>query len=236
MRSKFDEQLDLLNKELITMGAFCENAIELSANALTEGKPELADTVFHLSAQIDEKEREIENRCLKLLLQQQPVAKDLRIVSSALKMVTDMARIGDQSADIAEIITLANIHSTDNTQVIHDMSVAVIKMVTDSIDAFVKKDMQMAKAVIDYDDVVDSFFDKVKKMLIDLFSKPETDGEYAIDLLMIAKYFERIGDHAVNIAKWVLFSITGNKEGLFIVLINIYVIIELIWIKKGILL
>ncbi|MCI8426819.1 MAG: phosphate signaling complex protein PhoU [Lachnospira sp.] len=213
MRSKFDEQLDLLNKELITMGAFCENAIELSANALTEGKPELADTVFHLSAQIDEKEREIENRCLKLLLQQQPVAKDLRIVSSALKMVTDMARIGDQSADIAEIITLANIHSTDNTQVIHDMSVAVIKMVTDSIDAFVKKDMQMAKAVIDYDDVVDSFFDKVKKMLIDLFSKPETDGEYAIDLLMIAKYFERIGDHAVNIAKWVLFSITGNKEG-----------------------
>ena len=213
MRSKFDEQLDLLNKELITMGAFCENAIELSANALTEGKPELADTVFHLSAQIDEKEREIENRGLKLLLQQQPVAKDLRIVSSALKMVTDMARIGDQSADIAEIITLANIHSTDNTQVIHDMSVAVIKMVTDSIDAFVKKDMQMAKAVIDYDDVVDSFFDKVKKMLIDLFSKPETDGEYAIDLLMIAKYFERIGDHAVNIAKWVLFSITGNKEG-----------------------
>ena len=141
------------------------------------------------------------------------MAKDLRIVSSALKMVTDMARIGDQSADIAEIITLANIHSTDNTQVIHDMSVAVIKMVTDSIDAFVKKDMQMAKAVIDYDDVVDSFFDKVKKMLIDLFSKPETDGEYAIDLLMIAKYFERIGDHAVNIAKWVLFSITGNKEG-----------------------
>ena len=201
MRSKFDEQLDLLNKELITMGAFCENAIELSANALTEGKPELADTVFHLSAQINEKEREIENRCLKLLLQQQPVAKDLRIVSSALKMVTDMARIGDQSADIAEIITLANIHSTDNTQVIHDMSVAVIKMVTDSIDAFVKKDMQMAKAVIDYDDVVDSFFDKVKKMLIDLFSKPETDGEYAIDLLMIAKYFERIGDHAVNIAR-----------------------------------
>lgn len=210
MRSKFDEQLDLLNKELITMGAFCENAIELSANALTKGKPELANTVFHLSAQIAEKEREIENRCLKLLLQQQPVAKDLRMVSSALKMVTDMARIGDQSADIAEIITLANIRSTDSTQVIYDMSVAVIKMVTDSIDAFVKKDMQMAKAVIDYDDVVDSFFDKVKKMLIDLFSKPETDGEYAIDLLMIAKYFERIGDHAVNIAKWVLFSITGT--------------------------
>ena len=213
MRLKFDEQLDLLNKELITMGAFCENVIALSAKALTEGNPTLAKSVPDLSVQIDHKEREIETMCLKLLLQQQPVAKDLRVVSSALKMVTDMARIGDQSADIAEIITLANIHATDDTQVIHDMSVAVIKMVTDSIDAFVKKDMQMAKAVIDYDDVVDSFFDKVKKMLTQLFSKPETDGEYAIDLLMIAKYFERIGDHAVNIAKWVLFSITGNKEG-----------------------
>lgn len=213
MRLIFDEQLELLNKELITMGAFCEKAIAMSAKALTEGKPELAKQVPDLSAQIDHKEREIETMCLKLLLQRQPVAKDLRVVSSALKMVTDMARIGDQSADIAEIITLANIHADDDTQVIHDMSVAVIKMVTDSIDAFVKKDLRTAKAVIEYDDIVDSFFDKVKKMLIDLFSKPEADGEYAIDLLMIAKYFERIGDHAVNIAKWVLFSITGNKEG-----------------------
>lgn len=213
MRLKFDEQLDMLNKELITMGSFCEDAIAMSAKALTKGKPELAKTVPELSIQIAHKEREIETMCLKLLLQRQPVAKDLRIVSSALKMVTDMARIGDQSADIAEIIMLANIQATDDTQVIHDMSVAVIKMVTDSIDAFVKKDIKMAKAVIEYDDVVDCFFDKVKKMLIDLFSKSETDGEYAIDLLMIAKYFERIGDHAVNIAEWVLFSITGNKEG-----------------------
>ncbi len=213
MRLIFDEQLDILKKELITMGAFCENAIAKSAKALTEGNPALAKAVPDLSVQIDHKEREIETMCLKLLLQQQPVAKDLRVVSSALKMVTDMARIGDQSADIAEIITLANIHATDDTQIIHGMSVAVIKMVTDSIDAFVKRDMEMAKAVIDYDDVVDSFFDKIKKILIELFSKPETDGEYAIDLLMIAKYFERIGDHAVNIAKWVLFSLTGNKEG-----------------------
>lgn len=213
MRTEFDEQLDLLHKELITMGAFCENAIAMSARALTEGNPQLAKAVPELSVKVDHKEREIENMCLKLLLQQQPVAKDLRMISSALKMVTDMARIGDQSADIAEIITLANIRPTDDTQVIYDMSVAVIKMVTDSIDAFVKKDMQMAKAVIDYDDVVDSFFNQVKKILIDLFSKPETDGEYAIDLLMIAKYFERIGDHAVNIAQWVLFSITGKKEG-----------------------
>ncbi len=213
MRPRFDEQLDLLNKELITMGAFCENAIAMSVKALAEGNPKLAQTVPELSAQVDHKEREIETMCLKLLLQQHPVAKDLRIVSSALKMVTDMARIGDQSADIAEIITLANIHADDDTQIIHDMSAAVIKMVTDSIDAFVKKDIGMARAVIDYDDVVDSFFNEAKKMLIELFSKPETDGEYAVDLLMIAKYFERIGDHAVNIAKWVLFSITGNKEG-----------------------
>ena len=213
MRLQFDEQLDILNKELITMGAFCEKAIAMSAKALTEGNPALAGEVSELSVQIDHKEREIETMCLKLLLQRQPVAKDLRVVSSALKMVTDMERIGDQSADIAEIIALANIYADNETQIIHHMSVAVIKMVTDSIDAFVKKDTQMAKAVIDYDDVVDSFFDKVKKMLIELFSKPETDGEYAIDLLMIAKYFERIGDHAVNIARWVLFSITGNKEG-----------------------
>lgn len=212
MRPKFDEQLDRLNKELITMGALCENVIAMSAKALTQGNPELAETVPDLSVQIDHKEREIETMCLKLLLQQQPVATDLRIVSSALKMVTDMARIGDQSADIAEIVALENIRSTDDTQVILDMSSAVIKMVTDSIDAFVKKDMQMAKSVIDYDDIVDSFFNQVKQMLIDLFSKPETDGEYAIDLLMIAKYFERIGDHAVNIAKWVLFSITGSKD------------------------
>ena len=205
MRLIFDEQLDLLNKELITMGAFCENAIALSAKALTEGNPALAKTVPDLSAQIDHKEREIESMCLKLLLQRQPVAKDLRVVSSALKMVTDMARIGDQSADIAEIITLSNIRADDDTQIIHDMSVAVIKMVTDSIDAFVKKDM--------HDDIVDSFFDEVKEMLIALLGKPEADGEYAIDLLMIAKYFERIGDHAVNIAHWGLFSITGNKEG-----------------------
>lgn len=213
MRSRFDDQLDLLNKELITMGALCENAIAMSASALAEGKPVMAEEVPGLSAQIDQKEREIENLCLKLLLQQQPVAGDLRIVSSALKMITDMERIGHQSADIAEIIILANIRATEDTQAVHDMSLAVIQMVTDSINAFVKKDRQMARDVIAYDDVIDSFFDKVKKMLIELFSKPETDGEYAIDLLMIAKYLERIGDHAVNIARWVLFSITGNKEG-----------------------
>lgn len=163
MRSRFDEQLDLLNKELITMGALCENAIAMSASALAEGKPALAEEVPGLSAQIDQKEREIENLCLKLLLQQQPVAGDLRIVSSALKMITDMERIGHQSADIAEIIILANLRATEDTQAVHDMSLAVIQMVTDSINAFVKKDRQMARDVIAYDDVIDSFLIRSKK-------------------------------------------------------------------------
>lgn len=213
MRLRFDEQLSLLNKELITMGALCENAIANSAKSLVDGDIHMAESVPDLAARIDQKEREIESMCLKLLLQQQPVATDLRVISSALKMITDMERIGKQSADIAEIVTLANIKNTDDTDDIHDMAAAVIKMVTDSIDAFVKKDALIAKTVIDYDDVVDGFFDKIKKTIIVHFSRPNSDNEYAIDLLMVAKYLERIGDHAVNIANWVLFSITGNKEG-----------------------
>lgn len=212
MRNTFDEQLALLNKELISMGGLCENAIAMSAKALIEGDMKLARQLPEMSEQIDQKEREIESMCLKLLLQQQPVARDLRTISSALKMITDMERIGDQAADIAEIITMANISAADDTLHIRDMSLATIKMVTDSIDAFVKKDLAIADSVIDYDDVVDEYFDKVKKKLIELFSQPETDGEYALDLLMIAKYFERIGDHAVNIAQWVKFSLTGTHD------------------------
>lgn len=213
MRSKFDEQLDVLNKDLIAMGALCESAITKSAEALLRGDSSLAETVMEISRQIDHKERDIEALCMKLLLQQQPVATDLRVISSALKMVTDMERVGYQSADIAEIITMGNIKATDTTQKVHDMAVSVIKMVTDSIDAFVKKDMAIAKAVIAADDVVDSYFNKAKEMLIDSFGKPEADGEHMVDLLMVAKYLERIGDHAVNIAKWVIFSITGSREG-----------------------
>lgn len=213
MRSKFDEQLNMLHRELITMGALCENAIADSAKALVDGDIHKAESVPELAARIDQKEREIESMCLKLLLQQQPVATDLRVVSSALKMITDMERIGKQSADIAEIVTLANIKNTHDTDDIHNMAVAAMKMVTDSIDAFVHKDAGAARAVIDYDDIVDGFFDKIKRTIIDYFSRPEPDSEYAIDLLMIAKYLERIGDHAVNIANWVLFSITGNRDG-----------------------
>ncbi|MBQ4556321.1 MAG: phosphate signaling complex protein PhoU [Clostridia bacterium] len=212
MRSKFDEQLENLNKELVLMGALCEKAIATSARALLTGNVSLAGEVPSVSEEIDKKERDIESMCLKLLLRQQPVARDLRTVSAALKMITDMERIGVQSADIAEIITVTGIAAREDMLAIHDMAEATIKMVTESIDAFVGKDVSMAEDVIKYDDVVDNYFDKVKTILIELFSKPETDGEYALDLLMIAKYFERIGDHAVNIAEWVLFSLTGSRK------------------------
>lgn len=213
LRSKFDEQLNVLNNDLIEMGSLCEKAIGLSIKALTERNKKNAEDARAVSGEIDEKEREIENMCLKLLLQQQPVARDLRVISSALKMVTDMERIGDQAEDIAEIVMTANIYANEEAHTIREMAEAAAKMVTDSIDAFVNKDIELAKKVIAYDDVVDDCFDKTKSILIEYFSKPETDGEYALDLLMIAKYFERIGDHAVNIAEWVIFSITGTKEG-----------------------
>ena len=212
MRSKFDEQLELLHKELIQMGALCENAIAMAAKALAEGNAKIAGKVPELSEEIDQKERDIEALCMKLLLQQQPVAKDLRVISSALKMVTDMERIGDNSGDIAEIVTMANISAADNTLSIQDMARATIKMVTDSIDAFVKQDVKLATSVIAYDDVVDRYFDEIKTNLIAKFGDSESDGETVLDLLMIAKYFERMGDHAAETAKWVLFSITGNKE------------------------
>ena len=203
MRSRFDEQLALLNRELIEMGALCEEVIALSAQALTEGNAELAARVAPLDQEIDRKEREIESLCLKLLLQQQPVAKDLRQISAALKMITDMERIGDQAEDIAEISNL-----------LREMARSTIKMVTESVDAYVKHDTALADQVIAEDDTVDDYFARVKKDLIKRIAQDPDDGEFALDLLMIAKYFERIGDHATNIAEWVIFSVTGeHKEG-----------------------
>lgn len=213
MRTMFDKQLDLLNNELIQMGALCEEAIANSARALTDGNLELARNAILEDEEIDRKERVIESLCMRLLLQQQPVAKDLRLVSSALKMITDMERIGDQAADISEIVTLANIRAEDTTLSIGEMSKSTIKMVTESIDAFVNRDLVLARSVIDYDDVVDNLFSQVKNELIQRIERKEIDGEYAIDLLMIAKYFERIGDHATNIAEWVEYSITGKHKG-----------------------
>ena len=214
MRSRFDEQLVLLNKELIQMASMCEEAIAVSAKALMDGDTKIAKRVPVLENDIDHIEREIESMCLRLLLQQQPVARDLRQISAALKMITDIERIGDQAADIAEIIEYLNGRTVADCEFIGQMAKAVIKMVTDSVDAYVKRDIELAEAVVSYDDIVDDYFVKIKKSLINLISEKPNDGEYMIDLLMIAKYFERIGDHAVNIAEWVVFSVTGvHKEG-----------------------
>ena len=213
MRSRFDEQLYVLNNKMIEMGAECESIIALSAKALLEGKVSDAIKAKEQGHKIDQMEREIESICLKLLLQQQPVAKDLRVISAALKMITDMERIGDQAEDIAEIITFLDGRTDNECHDIRVMAEATIKMVTDSIDAYVKQDINLAKSVSEYDDVVDDAFSRVKQTLIKMISENSADGEYAVDLLMIAKYFERIGDHAVNIAEWVEFSVTGVHEG-----------------------
>ncbi|MCL2033944.1 MAG: phosphate signaling complex protein PhoU [Oscillospiraceae bacterium] len=213
MRSKFDEQLSQLNNMLIEMGTLIETAIALATQALREQDIRLAKKVVEYDQEIDQKEQDVEALCLKLLLRQQPVARDLRLVSSALKMITDMERIGDQAADIAEItIMLAGTPYVKKLEHIPQMAQATVKMVTDSIDAFVKKNLELARSVIEYDDVVDDLFVAVRSDLIELIRADIAYGEQAMDLLMIAKYFERIGDHAVNIAEWVVFSITGRHE------------------------
>ena len=210
MRSHFDEQLALLNNELTQMGAMCEEAIAVASRALTTGNVKLTDQVMSLDGEINHMERKIETLCLKLLLQQQPVARDLRQISAALKMITDMERIGTQAADIAEIITFLDGRTGGECECIRFMADAASRMVTESIDAFVKQDVLLAAAAIERDDVVDDLFLQVKSSLIQLIAEKPTDGGYALDLLMIAKYFERIGDHAVNIAEWVDFSVTGE--------------------------
>ena len=212
MRSRFDEQLAQLKCELIEMGALCEEAIALAAKALDEADVKLAAKVAPLSGEIDRMERNIESMCLKLLLSQQPVARDLRMISAALKLITDMERIGDQASDIAEIINFLDGRSIEECEYIGEMAKAAIRMVTDSVDAYVKQDVDAANRVIAGDDVVDDYFDKVKTSLISLIAHNPDEGRYALDLLMIAKYFERIGDHAVNIAEWVVFSVTGIHD------------------------
>ncbi len=213
MRSRFDEQLSLLHEKLIEMGAECESIIALSAKALLDGNTSDAEKARSQGHRIDQMEREIEGTCLKLLLQQQPVAKDLRTISAALKMITDMERIGDQAEDIAEIIVFLGGRAGEECHGIRKMAEATIKMVTDSIDAYVRSDLDLVRAVYEYDDVVDSDFSEIKAALIKMISEDPSEGEYALDLLMIAKYFERIGDHAVNIAEWIEFSVTGIHKG-----------------------
>lgn len=209
MRSRLDEQLAMLNHEMIEMGALCEEVIAMATSALISGDTALAAQVRPRDKEIDQKERDIETLCMKLLLQQQPVAGDLRQISAALKMITDMERIGDQAEDIAEIITFLGGRTSREHIHLEEMAQATIKMVTDSVDAYVKKDTVLAQRVIDYDDVVDNAFLQVKKQLIAVIAADAQDGEYALDLLMIAKYLERIGDHATNLAEWVIYAITG---------------------------
>ncbi len=211
MRNRFDEQLNQLNVELIKLGSLCEESIACAVKALFDEKcAKMISKVNANEDEIDHLERDIEGLCMKLLLQQQPVARDLRTISSALKMISDMERIGDQSQDIAEIAGF--VHSTELAGKLHisEMANKTIEMVTTSVDSFVKKDLDLAQRAIDMDDNVDRLFLEVKKELTELIRDDAKDAEYFLDLLMAAKYLERIGDHATNIAEWVQFSITGE--------------------------
>ena len=212
MRPGLDKQLEELKKEMTTMGMLCESAAARACHGLLSYDPGQAGELPELLDRVVQKERAIEGICLRLLLQQQPVAKDLRMVSAALKMVTDAQRIGTQSADIGELVAMGNIQAIPEDLPLREMATAVVKMVTESIDAFVKQDGKIARDVIEYDDVADGYFDEIKAGLIRELKAPDANGEAAVDLLMAAKYLERIGDHAVNIAKWVLFSMTGSLQ------------------------
>ncbi len=209
MRNKFDEQLQRLHVELIQMGAACEDGISAAAEALLKGDESLVPAALEAERDLDRREREVENLCLKLLLQQQPVARDLREISAALKMISDLERIGDQAADIAELASYVRVPDGSGVLHIADMTRAVIGMVTDSVDSFVKRDLDLARAVCAADDRVDALFEQVKRELIDMISADAAWGQQGLDLLMVAKYLERIGDHATNVAEWVEYSITG---------------------------
>lgn len=213
MRNHFDQQLEKLHEDLITMGGLCETAIGAAVEAVTKGDAEMAKQAMADDSKIDEMERTIEHLCLKLLLQQQPVARDLRTISSALKMISDMERIGDQATDIAEIAKFIQGKHEQTNATLHTMAAAAIHMVKESVDSFVRRDQALARKVIGDDDLVDSLFDDTKRQLIEFISRDASNGEYYLDLLMIAKYLERIADHATNIAEWVEFSVTGVHKG-----------------------
>lgn len=210
MRNLFDSQLNTLHRKLIEMGSACETAIDLAVKALLEGNADIAHEAASHDREIDQMERDIEAICLKMLLQQQPVARDLRQISAAMKIITDMERIGDQAEDIGEIVPFLNGRTGVECEDIRLMAETAQQMVRSSIDAYVNQDMALVKKVISMDDVVDDAFDRTKETLIHMISSNREDGQYCLDLLMIAKYLERIGDHATNIAEWVAFSITGQ--------------------------
>ena len=214
MGNWFHDELDALNTHLLEMGSMIEYAIETGVQAMEQRNAELARTIVSYDREIDQKEREIESQCLKLLLRQHPVARDLRFISAALKMVTDMERVGDQAADISEIVSyIAQEGYIKQLEHIPKMAEKAVHMVKRAVDAFINRDLDLARAVIDMDDEVDGLFDVIKRELIELIHQNSDMGAQALDLLMIAKYFERIGDHAVNIAEWVVFAITGVHKG-----------------------
>ena len=214
MRKRFDEQLNELGKEMQTMGMMVEESIQKAIEALLKQDEELAKTVMEADALVDQKQKEIENICFTLLMQQQPVASDLRTISAALKMVTDMERIGDHAADISEMtVHLAHEPYIKNLDHIRQMASETMWMLIQSIEAYVEKDVKKANDVIIHDDIVDCLFAETKEELIELIHKDKNNGEQATDLLMVAKYFERIGDHATNLAEWVIFSIDKRPRG-----------------------
>ncbi len=212
MRDYFQEQLKQLNQELIKMGAACEEIIAFASRSLTDYSEELVRKVKIVGTQIDESERTIETICLKLLLRQQPVARDLRQISAAMKMITDMERIGDQAEDIVALIPKMERRADARYPKIREMAKATAQMVTEAVDAYVKQDLALAGQVMSHDDIVDDYFNKVKAGIVGIIAENPTEGEYALDLLMIAKYFERIGDHCTNIAEWVVFCVTGEHK------------------------
>lgn len=216
MRNRFDRQLLLLNNELIEMGGLIEKAIELAIEALVKQDVDRAQQAIKFDEEIDQQEKNIEGLCMKLLLQQQPVAKDLRLISAALKMITDMERIGDHAADISEMTILMAGSTYEKShidiEIVKQMAKETTDMVIKSIDAFVRKDVDMARSILKQDDNVDKLFHEFKHQLILKINENVKNGEHAADMLLVSKYFERIGDHATNIAEWVIYSITGEHE------------------------
>lgn len=214
MRSKFDEQLNILNQKLIQMGQAIEKNIQDAIDALVNGNVEKANQIIVADDDIDKMQREIESICFGLLIQQQPVAKDLRLITAAMKMVTDMERIGDHAVDISEMTEFLSTHKmNDKLATLKNMACEATIMLIHSIDAFTHKNEEIARDVIDHDDVVDALFVNVKDELIKLITVKPEEGESGLDMLMIAKYLERIGDHATNIAEWVIYALDNKKQG-----------------------
>lgn len=212
MRVLYNEQLEKLHNELVGMGRMCEQAISAAMSSLFDSDPDMVKKTQELEKEIDVQERTIESMCMKLILKQQPVATDLRKVSSALKMISDMERIGDQAQDIADMARFLNKSNIICAVHLKEMADAASKMVNDSVEAFVNTDAEMAKNVILYDNIVDDLFVRIKSEIIEEVVKNSDKGEELFDIMMVTKYLERIGDHACNIAEWVIYSITGSHN------------------------